>query len=68
MRRLIFLLPLVAGCAWMTKPYSRDPLVRTRQAVQGDPTRIISDEPCQCPCPPDPPVELPPPPVLNAGL
>ena len=70
MRRclLLLLLPLLTGCVWLKKPYANDPLVRKRQAVTGDPARIVSDEPWACPCPPDPPVEVGPPPKLKDGL
>ncbi len=68
MRRLFLLLPLLAGCAWTKKPYAGDPLVRQGQAVIGDPTRIVSDEPWHCPCPPEPPVEASEPLKLNERL
>lgn len=64
---LLLVLVFAGGCAWQKKPYAADPLVRTRQAVAGDPARILSDEPWARPCPPDPPVEVGPSPKLKAG-
>lgn len=55
------------GCAWLNKPYADDPLVRKRQTVIGNPANIVSQEPWVRPCPPDPPVEVSPPPKLKEG-
>ena len=53
----MFLLATAPGCLWTPKPYANDPLVRSRRAILGDPSRPPVTVPFAEPQPPSLPNE-----------
>lgn len=47
----------LSGCAWTPKPYTNDPLIRTKIILPGDSSTVPATKPVDPPQPPEPPDE-----------